>query len=235
VELGQYQYAAKEIMGASSQLDQRTLSNLGILLAYAGEYTVPVKHFDIIIKSAAKRGTADHLPPEMWLAAYPLAYWPEVKKQAESFGVDPYLVLAIMREESRFDPDVTSRAYARGLMQIMSRTGKKIAKKLDVEAYATKRLYEPELNIKMGTFYISQVLQRFSNEPAMALAGYNGGPGNVVKWSKSLKTKKNGAGADAGQLDIDEFIEHIPYRETRNYVKRVLKTYYEYKRIYGNN
>ncbi|MFA4858907.1 MAG: transglycosylase SLT domain-containing protein [Candidatus Margulisiibacteriota bacterium] len=234
VELGQYQYAAKEIIGSSSKLDQRTLSNLGILLAYAGEYTVPVRHFDKIIKSATTRGATETLPSEMWIAAYPLAYWPEVKKQAEAFGVDPYLVLAIMREESRFDPSVTSRAYARGLMQIMSRTGKRIAKKLDLDTYTTKKLYEPELNIKMGTFYISQVLQGFSNQPALALAGYNGGPGNVSKWSKSLKTQKIGAGLDSDQLDIDEFIEHIPYRETRNYVKRVLKTYYEYKRIYDS-
>jgi soluble lytic murein transglycosylase len=206
---------------------QRATAAIGVILSHAGDYTSPVRYFEKVTRSAAENQSSQALPPEAWMAAYPLAFWPEVKKQAATYGVDPYLILAIMREESRFDPAVTSRARARGLMQIIKRTGKNIARQLQLENYYTKKLYDPTLNIQMGTYYYSQVFNLFAGNHALALASYNGGPGAVTKWKKKLLDEK-------GELDIDEFIEHIPYKETKYYVKKVLNTYYEYKRIYGS-
>lgn len=225
MELGQYQYAAVEMVNDNPIFDQKTVSHIGVMLGQAGEYKAPVRHFETVIKRATKNKTAKNLPPESWMAAYPLAYWQSVTKQAKAYNVDPYMVLAIMREESRFAPDVTSRAYARGLMQIIRSTGRSIAKALKLNNYYTNKLYDPGLNIQMGTYYYSTVLKRFDGNHALALAGYNGGPAKVSRWKKEHIKEK-------GELDIDEFIEHIPYRETRYYVKKVLNSYYEYKRIY---
>jgi soluble lytic murein transglycosylase len=154
---------------------------------------------------------------------YPLAFLPEVEEAARRNGIDPLLILSVMREESRFDPEARSIAGALGLMQLMPRTAQRIAKPADVSLRHLDQLYDPKTNVIMGTYYLRQLLDTFNSIP-VALAAYNAGERVVSDWLKR------------GNYDtIDEFIEDIPFRETRNYVKRVLTTYFEYIRASENS
>lgn len=154
--------------------------------------------------------------------SYPKGYEEAVRELSEKYGVDPLLVFALIREESRFDPNAISRSRAHGLTQIMPRTGRLLARRLDIKPYRTSNLFSPGLNLKMGIFYLSGLLRSFDGNAFLALASYNGGPGNVSKWL-----------VKGSYSDIDEFVERIPLRETRNYVKKVLESYWQYKRLYG--
>jgi soluble lytic murein transglycosylase len=112
-------------------------------------------------------------------------------------------------------------------MQIIPQTGKNVARLVGIKPYYTGKLHDPDTNIKMGCYYLSQLLKRFDNDKIMALAAYNGGPLRVQKWKNKWL---NEVGVN---IDIDEFVESIPLSETRRYVQKVMKSYYEYKRHYS--
>jgi peptidoglycan lytic transglycosylase len=151
---------------------------------------------------------------------YPQAYWATVSDQARAKRLDPYLVLALMRQESVFDPDVISPAQAYGLMQLLPTTAARVA---GVAAGTPLPLTDPQFNIETGMAYLRQLLDRYNGNTVQALAAYNGGENAVDRWLKRYPG-----------LAEDEFVEHISYRETRNYVKQVLKNYRTYQRLYGN-
>jgi soluble lytic murein transglycosylase len=168
-------------------------------------------------------GTSDQLPRSAWHLAYPKAYYKYVQKYANEFGIDEFLVLAVIREESRFNPKTLSWANARGLMQIVPQTGRGVARLVGIKSFHSGKLYDEEVNIRMGCYYLSNLLKRFNDNKVLALAAYNGGPLRVKRWAEK-------AGPD---MDLDEFIENIPLSETKRYVQKVMKSYYEYKRIYS--
>ncbi len=154
---------------------------------------------------------------------YPLAFLSEVEYAAQKNRIDPLLILAVMREESRFDPEARSIAGARGLLQLMPGTAQRIAKPANVSLGHLNQLYDPKTNVLLGTYYLRQLLDTFNSLP-VALAAYNAGAHVVSDW------------LERGNYNtIDEFIEDIPFRETRNYVKRVLTTYFEYIRASENS
>lgn len=152
---------------------------------------------------------------------YPLAFWDDVQAASQRTGVDPLLVLSVIREESRFDPQALSVAGAIGLMQIMPATGAKLGKTLRIDLGSPAALYDPKRNILAGALYLAQLLAAFESVPA-ALAAYNAGEEVVGEWL-----------GKASYRSADEFVEDIPYDETRTYVKRVLGTYAEYLRGAG--
>ncbi len=149
---------------------------------------------------------------------YPLGYWAEVEDAAKKRGIDPYLVLSVMREESRFAPDARSIAGAMGLMQLMPQTAARYNRQLQVDLKRRDALYDAKTNILIGSCYLKQLLNRLGSIP-LALAAYNGGEEAVNEWVKK-----------GNYLSVDEFIEDIPYDETRNYVKKVMTSYFEYMR-----
>jgi soluble lytic murein transglycosylase len=153
--------------------------------------------------------------------AYPRGASDAVEYFAREYGVDDELIYSIIREESRFQEEVVSPSGAIGLMQIMPGTGSKTAEEVGLVGFSTSLLYTPETNIKIGTAYLKKLLDSFGGQTIYAIAGYNGGPHNVVKWQERL-----------GSLDADEFVEEIPFKETRNYVKKVLRSYAVYRAIY---
>jgi soluble lytic murein transglycosylase len=208
MSVGLPQYAADEaryLVDITSEIEKDSAQiKLGEMLVRSGEFRRPIRFADRKIKEAVISGKPEVLPKKIWELGYPRGYWPQVAREASKFKVDPYLVLAVIREESRFNAKAVSRSKARGLMQIMSRTGKGIAKKLDLDGYQTAKLYEPATNIKMGTFYLSDLVKRFSDNAYLALAGYNGGPNRISRYVKSWY---NG---NLGSVDVDEFIESIP-------------------------
>lgn len=231
MQLGMSKYAAKEaaeIVVKSPVAEKNDAKiNLGMALLSAGEYSTPIHFADEIVKDSILKGNSEGISYYTWQLAYPRGYWYEVSTYAKKYGVDPFLILAIIREESRFRTSASSRAYAMGLMQIIPRTGRGIARFLGISPYSTAALHNPSTNIYMGTYYISHLLERFNGNMVLALAAYNGGPNRVSKWQKKWIAEKG------SNYDIDEFVEAIPLRETRYYVQKVLNSYYEYKRLYG--
>lgn len=157
-----------------------------------------------------------------WEVLYPLGFSTFVDQYAHRNGIDPHLVLSIIREESHFDAAITSWADARGLMQIIPPTGRQIASAHRVKDFDPEQLYDPETNIRFGTYYLAKLVRRFGGNPVLAIASYNGGPHNVDKWKR-----RN------GHLDLDVFVEEIPFHETRNYVKKVYRSWGLYRTLYG--
>ena len=198
---------------------------LGLLLNRQGEYNSPIYFAEKKVKGALLSGEGSKLPKDIWKIAYPRGFWNNVKQEAESYRLDPYLVLALIREESRFNPRARSSSYARGLMQIISPTAKILCRQLGLK-FSTSNLYTPSINIKMGTYYLESLIRRFNGRVELALAGYNGGPGRVTRW---VNDRYNGK---TGEVDLDDFIINIPIKETRDYVVKVMGSYYQYKRIY---
>ena len=151
---------------------------------------------------------------------YPLAFWEIVDREASLERIDPLLVVAIMRQESAFDPEALSPANARGLLQLLPSTAKSM---LPVdEELGGDDLYRPETNIPLGVRYLRTLLNRFSGDVFKTIAAYNGGEKAVDKWVRRFP------GAEA-----DEFVETISYRETRDYVKRVISNLRAYETIYA--
>jgi len=162
---------------------------------------------------------AAKLPPELQPkeVLYPAAFWEEVENASAKNEIDPYLVLSVMREESRFEPRVSSPAGALGLMQLMPETAEFLAKTLNITISGIEGIYSVETNIQLGAFYLKKLLGEFGSVP-LALAAYNAGETAVRGW------------IEAGRYESpDEFIEDIPYGETKNYVKRIIGTYYNYR------
>jgi len=153
---------------------------------------------------------------------YPLAYWPHVRRISEEAGVDPYLVLAAARQESTFRPALTSYAGARGVMQVMPDTAKWLAKvDPNVEAQHASDLENPLNSLRLGAYYLVRMIDRSGGNLVYALASYNAGPGNCDKWRKRFP-----------HVDLETFIESIPFSETRRYVKAVLGNYAAYYSLY---
>lgn len=156
--------------------------------------------------------------PGYWKTLYPLAYWSETEAAAGRKGVNPLLTLALIRQESRFQPAIRSSAGAVGLMQVLPETGDWIAGKLGIPSF---RLDFPPDNLRAGTWYLDYTHSLHGNNSALALASYNAGPGNVEAWLQQ-RTWTN----------WDEFVEQIPFPETQHYVRAVLGNYWNYLRLY---
>jgi len=152
---------------------------------------------------------------------YPLAYWSAVERLSRENGLSPFLILAVMRQESLFQADSLSPADARGLMQIIPPTGKRIAENLSVDGFTPDDLYEPYMNLTFGAWYLKSLLDRFDGDLIRVFAGYNAGAARADEWWER----------DKG-LEADERIESIPFRETRGYVKKVLRNLENYRRLY---
>lgn len=159
-----------------------------------------------------------------WRHAYPKAYDRFVTDSGKRHEVEDALILSIMRTESHFRPHVRSPVGARGLMQVMPNTARLIGNKSkDAKPHAA-RFTDPESNVWLGTWYLKQLLERYSGQPAAAIGAYNAGPGAMDRWLDGF-----------GGMELDEFVERVPYRETRRYIRRVLETYMVYRRLDGKD
>jgi soluble lytic murein transglycosylase len=162
------------------------------------------------------------LPRAFWEMLYPLGWRDDVARAARGVGLDPFLVAAVVREESSYYPRAVSRAGARGLMQLMPDTARTLAPRIGLSWDGVDMLEEPRANLEMGTFFLAALLREFG-DPRLALAAYNAGPSRVRAWWRDRRTS-----------DLEAWVEQIPFDETRHYVKRVLLSWQEYKRIYGD-
>ena len=141
---------------------------------------------------------------------FPAAYRDSFQRWGEATGVDPFLLLGIARRESAFNHEAVSPVGARGLMQLMPGTAAHVSRQLGIDTPSASGLFDPETNIRLGSHYISRMLDRYSGNRLAATAAYNAGPGRVDRWL-----------SEAPQ-EFDLFVESIPFRETREYVQAVL-------------
>jgi len=211
--LGMKEWALREIKGAISRMNNREeffyLCNMAGMM---GDYKT------VIALNEEREGE------EYLLFSYPLGYWQAIKAASTRYDLDPYLIAALIREESRFDPEAISWAGAIGLMQLMPQTAERISRELDeldLGDVDREALMDVKRNILIGSRYLSRLIKEFSTLPC-AIAAYNAGENAVRRWLD----KNRG-------VEIDEFIEDIPYKETKRYVKKVLKSYWQYRRLYG--
>ena len=152
---------------------------------------------------------------------YPLKYTKYVQKYAKENNLDEMLVYAIIKAESNFEPNITSSSGAMGLMQLMDSTAKEIAEKIGYEYVSKEVLYQPETNIMLGTKYFSELLEQYEGNMKLALAAYNAGIGNINKWIENGTIQSDGTD-----------IENIPFKETNNYVRKILRDYKIYNELY---
>lgn len=154
--------------------------------------------------------------------AYPRAYWPQVRALGKEAGVDPYLILAVARQESTFRPALTSSAGARGVMQVMPTTATWLAKiEPNLTEEQARHLEIPLNSLRVGTYYLLRMIDQCGGNLVYALAAYNAGPGNLRKWRRRFP-----------DANLDAFVERIPFRETRHYIKAVLGNYAGYHSLY---
>lgn len=178
---------------------------------------------------ARRHGSNRKLPPppeapenrSAWAERFPRAFADILRPKAKKYDLDPALLWAFMTVESSYNPFAISRANARGLMQIMPQTGGLIADRMALRNFGSALLFEPEVTLEMSAWYVHALLDKFNGQSPLAIAAYNAGPHRVAAWL----TRKGG-------LPMDEFIEEIPYDEAREYVKKVLRFWGLYRRIY---
>jgi len=170
----------------------------------------------------SRKNDHDAIPPSLAEMLFPKPYIEKAIEESSQYKLSPYLVLGLMRQESAFNKRVVSSARAIGLMQLLPSTAKRVARSMGEKSPDQEDLKKPEVNIQLGVKYLSGLLNDFEDNIIFALASYNAGPGKVKQW---MGTRSH--------LRPLEFMESIPYKETRNYVKKVLRNYVIYKTLYG--
>jgi len=161
------------------------------------------------------------LPRPYWDYLFPRPYWTDVRRFAMENQLDPYLVAALIRQESEFNPGAVSRANAFGLMQLLPITGKKTAKELRIRGFRTETLLVPNINLQLGTRYFRDMVEHYNGQVEYALAAYNAGPNRVEDWLSA-----------GNYRDVAEFVESIPFTETREYVQSIMRNARIYRRLY---
>ncbi|MDJ0509103.1 MAG: transglycosylase SLT domain-containing protein [Crocosphaera sp.] len=154
-----------------------------------------------------------------WQALFPFPFYSTIIDWSQQRQLNPLLVTSLMRQESRFEPEIKSPVGATGLMQVMPATGEWVANKINLQDYS---LTNPNDNVNLGTWYLNYTHDTYSNNSLLAIASYNAGPGNVSKWVRRYRVS-----------DPDVFVEKIPFRETKGYVESVFGNYWNYLRIYN--
>lgn len=220
--LGREQDAARELSALTDRhsREPEVLAALSIMLNEVGAYHHALRLVRSRFREKLER-TGGTIADGLWNVAYPTGLIPTIKMSVTN-GVDPFLVAAIIREESQYDWKAVSRVGAIGLMQVMPTTATAVAQQHHLPNVSREDLFDQEINIRIGVRYVEQLLAQFSGNIVQAIAAYNAGPVVVGTWAATYRGRNE-----------DEFVELIQYQETRQYVKRVLRSYKEYLRLFG--
>jgi len=165
----------------------------------------------------------ENAPAAFWRLAFPMPYRDALERNATANQLDPFLVAALIRQESEFDRKVISRANAWGLTQVVPRTGRELSRKTGMKRFTNSMLFDPEINLKLGTYYLRSLLNSLQGNWEATLAAYNAGKSRADRWL-----------AQGPYRETAEFIENIPFTETRDYVQIVLRNADFYRRLYGS-
>jgi soluble lytic murein transglycosylase len=207
---------AQRTWGSSALVD----ATLGFVYSRKADYRRGINAMKRAYPAYLAAG-GERLPAEVSRVIFPVDHWPLVQQHASAHKLDPYLLAALIAQESSFDPDIRSRANAIGLMQILPSTGRRYARKLGIRRYSTAMLTRPEVNIQIGVTYFSDLVKQFERTE-YALCAYNAGENRIEQWI-----------AERPGLALDEFIDDVPFPETQNYLRKVLGTADDYRRLYG--
>lgn len=214
------EYIGPEIQASPTSGEWGALAQAEIFTSY-GEVTralQSMKHSGISFFALPM----DQVPTIYWQLLFPQPYWNDLVANAKKNELDPYLVASLIRQESEFNAGAVSRANAYGLMQLLPSVGKSIAKKQKIRGFQTSHLLNPSTNLQLGAINLKAVLDRFGGQPEYALAAYNAGDVPVRRWMANGQYK-----------DIQEFVESIPYTETREYVQAILRNREMYRALNG--
>lgn len=215
------EYIGPEIDASPGSDQWGALAEAQIYAGY-GEYTRALQSMKHAGVSFFALPTAD-VPMGYWNLLLPKPYWSDLVADSQRNGLDPYLVASLIRQESEFNAGAVSPAHAYGLMQLLPSVGKANAKKEGIRHFSTADLLNPTTNLKLGTRNLKAVLDRFGGQPEYALAAYNAGDVPVRQWI-----------AIGGYRDIAEFVESIPFSETRGYVQAIMRNRDLYRQVYAS-
>jgi len=215
---GLNEYLAREIAADPDSGSWSALAEAQIYASYGEAYRA-LRALKRALPGAAS-ASIESIPLPYWRILFPEPYWSIIKAEAAKNNVDPYLVASLIRQESEFNPSVISYANAWGLMQLLPTVGRSLARQEGMKNFQTFQLLDPETNIRLGTRYLKQTLDKFGGVPEYALAAYNAGDSRVQDWQAS--------GPYSG---MDEFVESIPFTQTREYVQAILRNIEIYHEI----
>jgi soluble lytic murein transglycosylase len=219
---GLVDFAVRELQAAASD-DKGNWE-----LAETAQIYTDTGHYDRAIE-VMKRSVPSYfavdipmLPREYWEALFPRPYWSDLKRFSTANSLDPYLVASLIRQESEFNPLAVSRANAVGLMQLLPKTGKLVAHQESLKRYSASQLFTPTVNLELGTRYFKGMVDQFGGSFEHALAAYNAGSDRVEEWM-----------GQGPYRDSPEFVESIPFTETREYVQAIMRNASVYRQLYG--
>jgi soluble lytic murein transglycosylase len=213
-----------KILDVSESNRLQRFLGVAYLGALCGNYSTATYYAELFLKNLPRGQTIFSLSPEVLKALFPIPYKDEVERFSRERQLDPFLVLSIMKQESKFKPLARSPAFARGLMQIIPSTAAGLATSLGLQDFSVDQLYIPEVNINLGTRYVQDITREFGNQVEFIAAGYNGGESNVRRWQDSSMKD-----------EVMDFVSSIDFKETKNYVMIVKSNYEIYKQIYGES
>ena len=218
VNAGLSEYVPQEIAAAPGSETWSGIAEAQIYASYGETY----RAMRVLKRSLpyAMSAPVKSIPLAYWRILFPEDHWATIKAESAKNGLDPYFVASLIRQESEFNPSAISHANAYGLMQLLPSVGKQMAREEGLGSIDTRQLLDPDLNIKLGTRYLREIMERFGRVPEYALAAYNAGENRVTDWQ--------GAGPYNG---VDEFVESIPFSETRDYVQAILRNQEIYRSI----
>jgi soluble lytic murein transglycosylase len=210
------------ILGVDEKNRLQRFLAISFLAGLGSNYSTATYYSELFLKNVPKGIPLFSFPPEVLKALFPLPYKEEVGHFSRERQIDPFLVLSIMKQESKFKRFARSQTFARGLMQIIPSTAARLATSLNLPNFSVDQLYLPEVNINLGTRYVQDIVREFGNQVEMIAAGYNGGEPNVRRW-RDCSTPN----------EILDFVSSIDFSETKSYVMIVKSNYELYKRIYA--
>ena len=213
-------FAVRELQAAGAETGGNwSVAQIAKLLSDSGKYNAAIE----TLKRATPRyyaySPAD-LPRQIWEGLFPRPYWDPLKRHAGANQLDPFLVASLIRQESEFNPGAVSPANAVGLMQLLPSVGKKLAREARVRGFNSGMLLDPEINIELGTRYLRHLLEKYDGKLEYALAAYNAGSERVDAWRNH------------SYRDLHEFVESIPFTETREYVQAIVRNQEMYTQLY---
>jgi soluble lytic murein transglycosylase len=215
-----YDFAVKELAAAANGSPTWQAASAAQIYADSGSYNRAIETLKHAVPNYFS-ADLNQMPRPVWHTLFPRPFWEDLKKNALLNQLDPYLVASLIRQESEFNPAALSHANAMGLMQLLPTVGKGLAKQEKIKGFSSDALFVPNINLQLGTRYFRRMLDHYNGQVEFALAAYNAGQDRVDEWRKNGEFK-----------DVQEFVESIPFTETREYVQAIMRNAVLYKLLY---
>jgi len=224
-DIGMYHESILEIINALNQESGNVYLIYLLTEAYhqSAEYYHAIGWAQTLFNHFLNSNKVEQIPFQVWEYVFPIHYNSIIDSWASDYNLDPFLVLSTIREESHFNRYTESRAGARGLMQIILSTGEWIAQKVNYQDFNDDYLFDPDVNIYFGCWYLNYLQEKYNDNYYLMISGYNAGPGITDRWIENFNVR-----------DIDSFVENIPYQETTEHIKKVMRSYMLYNIIYND-